>query len=166
MIVNPFGKILAECTEELEVQFAEIDLDFIEKVRKNMPCSEHRRRDIYTLKLNPDSPAIEDTREFFMFENHKIDARTVFYQTKHCIAFTNIRCVVPGHVLVSTKRIAPRVEAMLEDEARDFFETVCKVQKALEKHYELKSTTLNIQDGEDAGQTVRHVHCHVLVIYF
>ena len=88
MIVNSYGKVLAECSEDLEVQFAEIDLEAIDKVRKNMPCSEHRRKDIYSLKPIQKSVEIDNSEECFMFECHKIDKRTVFYQTKYCYAFT------------------------------------------------------------------------------
>jgi deaminated glutathione amidase len=44
----------------------------------------------------------------------------------------------------------------------DFFQTVCLVQKVTEKIYNSTSSTVTVQDGVDAGQTVKHVHCHVM----
>ena len=44
LIVDPWGKILAEgSANKEEVIFAEIDLDYLEKIRKNLPSLEHRK---------------------------------------------------------------------------------------------------------------------------
>ena len=44
LIVDPWGKILAEgSADKEEVIFAEIDLDYLKKIRKNLPALEHRR---------------------------------------------------------------------------------------------------------------------------
>ncbi|KAI8364056.1 HIT-like domain-containing protein [Blakeslea trispora] len=37
-----------------------------------------------------------------------------------------------------------------------------KIGKVVEKHYQGTSLTLTIQDGPQAGQTVPHVHMHVI----
>ncbi|KAG5666717.1 hypothetical protein PVAND_014731 [Polypedilum vanderplanki] len=158
VVVSPWGDILARCTEELEVQFAEIDLNKIEKVERNMPCFSHRRPDVYSIDFKVRFQPIEN----FIFEKYPIDSRTIFYETEHCVAFTNIRCVVPGHVLVATKRIVPRVKEMTANENKELFETACKVSKVLDDYYGVESATITVQDGEHAGQTVKHVHCHVM----
>lgn len=98
----------------------------------------------------------------FVFEKYSIDARTIFYQSEHCVAFTNIRCVVPGHVLIATKRLVSRVEDMTEAETRELFSIACKISKVLDEYHCAESTTITVQDGEFAGQTVKHVHCHVM----
>lgn len=158
--VSPWGDVLARCTEELEVQFVEIDLEKIEKVERNMPCKDHRRPDVYSIDFKT-KVEINDEGQAFIFEKYPIDRRTIFYETEHTFAFTNIRCVVPGHVLIATKRIIPRVSDMTEVEVKELFSTSCKVAEALDKHHDAKSTTITVQDGEFAGQTVKHVHCHV-----
>ncbi|KAL6260454.1 hypothetical protein P5V15_007979 [Pogonomyrmex californicus] len=48
MIVDPWGAIIAQCAEKTGIAIAEIDLTLLEKVRKNMPCEEHRRTDLYS----------------------------------------------------------------------------------------------------------------------
>ncbi|XP_032671126.1 nitrilase and fragile histidine triad fusion protein NitFhit isoform X2 [Odontomachus brunneus] len=48
MIVDPWGAVVAQCAEKTGIATAEIDLDLLEKVRKNMPCEEHRRTDLYS----------------------------------------------------------------------------------------------------------------------
>lgn len=47
-IVDPWGAVVAQCAEKTGIAMAEIDLDLLEKVRKNMPCEEHRRTDLYS----------------------------------------------------------------------------------------------------------------------
>lgn len=47
-------------------------------------------------------------------------------------------------------------------EINDMFQTACKVQKVAERLYEGSSSTVTVQDGPEAGQTVFHVHCHVM----
>lgn len=161
--VSPWGKILTECKENLEVQFVEIDLESIAKIERNMPCFQHRRDDVYDVEVTKTANDLTPpTTEPFMFEKNPVDRQTIFYESEHCVAFTNIRCVVPGHVLVCTKRCVARVEQMSIAESKDLFATACRVAKALDDHFDAKSTTLTVQDGEFAGQTVKHVHCHVM----
>lgn len=161
MIIGPWGQIVAQCKEEDNaVAVGEIDLNSVENVRKSMPCFEHRRNEVYTLA--PIEIKSDKSCDTYKFGQHTIPLDTVFYASEHSFAFTNIRCVVPGHVLVATKRSTTRLKDMTNDEITDFFQTVCKVQKCTEKLYETTSSTVTVQDGEDAGQTVRHVHCHVM----
>ncbi|KAG5329010.1 NFT1 protein, partial [Acromyrmex heyeri] len=48
MIVDPWGTIIAQCTDKLGIAMAEIDLTLLEKIRKDMPCEQHRRNDLYS----------------------------------------------------------------------------------------------------------------------
>lgn len=49
MIVDPWGKILAQAGEEPGILYAEIDLDRVDKVRGKIPALQNRRTDIYSL---------------------------------------------------------------------------------------------------------------------
>ncbi|XP_034947967.1 deaminated glutathione amidase isoform X2 [Chelonus insularis] len=49
MIIDPWGTIIAQCSEKIGIAVAEIDLQLLEKIRKNMPCDNHRRTDLYPL---------------------------------------------------------------------------------------------------------------------
>uniref|UniRef100_A0A671T1W0 Fragile histidine triad diadenosine triphosphatase n=1 Tax=Sinocyclocheilus anshuiensis TaxID=1608454 RepID=A0A671T1W0_9TELE len=48
------------------------------------------------------------------------------------------------------------------DEVADLFMTTQKIASVIEKHFQLSCLTIAIQDGPEAGQTVKHVHVHVL----
>ncbi|XP_058115723.1 nitrilase and fragile histidine triad fusion protein NitFhit [Anopheles ziemanni] len=153
MVVNPWGEILGEAgNQDLDVVVAELNYAKLESVRANMPCFDHRRDDVYSLSARQD----------MAFVSGSIPPDTIFYVSEHCFAFTNIRCVVPGHVLVSIKRPAHRLPDLTPAERNDFFQTVCKVQKVAERLYNASSSTVTVQDGPEAGQTVCHVHCHVM----
>ncbi|KAI7896072.1 putative NIT2-nitrilase [Mucor mucedo] len=49
MIVDPWGTVLARCpdTTEPSVVMANVDLDYLTKIRTEMPVMQHRRNDIY-----------------------------------------------------------------------------------------------------------------------
>lgn len=47
MVVDPWGRVLAKAEDNENVILAEIDLDLLEEVRKEIPLFEHRRTDIY-----------------------------------------------------------------------------------------------------------------------
>lgn len=97
--MDPWGEIIAETNPEAgeNLIVADIDLTNVESVRKNMPCLNHRRDDVYLLKeLKASVDQLADGPEFYNFGGYKIAKGTVFLSTAYSIAFTNIRCVVPG----------------------------------------------------------------------
>ena len=79
----------------------------------------------------------------------------------------NLKPLLPGHVLVSPLRKVPRLTDLSHEEVADLFTTVQKVERMLAHltfngQPEDGSFNIAIQDGEDAGQTVPHVHCHII----
>lgn len=160
MAVGPWGKILANLNENtLDVATIDLDLNSIEPIRISMPCFQHRREDVYSLNSNF---VRYNTKEDFCFADCIIKKDTVFMETPYCYAFTNLRCVVEGHVLVSTRRRVSRLKDLTISEQNNLFTTVCLVQQMLEAFYNTQSATITVQDGNYAGQTIPHVHFHVL----
>ena len=49
LIVSPFGEILTQLDEEENILSYEIDLDYIENVREDLPLLKHLRHDVYKL---------------------------------------------------------------------------------------------------------------------
>ena len=74
----------------------------------------------------------------------------------------NLKPIVPGHVLVSPKAVVPRFTELTAAQVADLWTLAQRVGSMLEAHYGVESLTLAIQDGADAGQSVPHVHVHVL----
>ncbi|KAI5064092.1 hypothetical protein GOP47_0020762 [Adiantum capillus-veneris] len=66
------------------------------------------------------------------------------------------------HVLVCSKRVVPRFLDLTDEEVADVWATAKRVGAKIEPHYGASSLTFGIQDGVYAGQTVPHVHVHIL----
>lgn len=49
MIIDPWGTVLARAPEGEGVITQDIDLEYIDQVRKNIPCFEHRKTDVYAI---------------------------------------------------------------------------------------------------------------------
>jgi len=74
----------------------------------------------------------------------------------------NLKPLLPGHVLVSPIRSVPRYSGLSSDEVADLFSTVRKVAGMVEKVFKATSLNIAIQDGPDAGQSVPHLHVHII----
>ena len=86
----------------------------------------------------------------------------IFYQSVHSAAFVNLKPIVPGHVLVVPKRSVPRDNQLTEEESTDLWLSVRKVAAVIEKEHGASALNIAMQDGRHAGQSVPHVHFHIL----
>ncbi|KAL2333108.1 hypothetical protein Fmac_014321 [Flemingia macrophylla] len=100
--------------------------------------------------------------EGFTFGPYKIEPSEVFYSTQLSYAMVNLRPLLPVHVLVCPKREVKRFVDLTADETSDLWLTAQKVGGQLESYHKASSLTFAIQDGPQAGQTVPHVHIHVI----
>jgi bis(5'-adenosyl)-triphosphatase len=112
------------------------------------------------------------------FGKFVIPAASIFYRSPSelSIAFVNIRPIVPGHVLIMSARSVARLEDLTDGEHDDMWRTVRVVQGILREQYADKATAATtdttsasslsfnvaVQDGWAAGQSVPHVHVHIL----
>ncbi|KAK9466267.1 HIT-like domain-containing protein [Lipomyces arxii] len=88
--------------------------------------------------------------------------RQVFFQSSHSYALVNLKPILPGHVLICPYRVVPRIKDLSTEEVADLFVTVQKVSKVIENVYKADSLNIAVQDGPLAGQSVPHVHCHII----
>ncbi|EDO32029.1 predicted protein [Nematostella vectensis] len=86
----------------------------------------------------------------------------VFYRSNLSIGFVNIKPVLPGHVLVSPVRVVKRFVDLTQDEVSDLFISSQRIAGVVEREFGATSLTISIQDGPEAGQSVQHVHVHIL----
>nr|XP_034962669.1 bis(5'-adenosyl)-triphosphatase isoform X1 [Zootoca vivipara]XP_034962670.1 bis(5'-adenosyl)-triphosphatase isoform X1 [Zootoca vivipara]XP_034962671.1 bis(5'-adenosyl)-triphosphatase isoform X1 [Zootoca vivipara]XP_034962672.1 bis(5'-adenosyl)-triphosphatase isoform X1 [Zootoca vivipara]XP_034962673.1 bis(5'-adenosyl)-triphosphatase isoform X1 [Zootoca vivipara]XP_034962674.1 bis(5'-adenosyl)-triphosphatase isoform X1 [Zootoca vivipara]XP_034962675.1 bis(5'-adenosyl)-triphosphatase isofor len=98
----------------------------------------------------------------FRFGHHLIKPSVVFLKTELSFALVNRKPVVPGHVLICPLRPVERFRDLRPEEVADLFRTTQLVGNVVEQHFGGTSLTISIQDGPEAGQTVKHVHVHVL----
>ncbi|KAI0566519.1 bis(5'-adenosyl)-triphosphatase isoform X1 [Gracilaria domingensis] len=84
----------------------------------------------------------------------------------NCTGLTDIHGInfssIPGHCLVVSRRVAARVADLTSEELADLWKVACSISKPLEQFYKAEALTFALQDGPVAGQTVPHVHIHIL----
>ncbi|XP_053892252.1 bis(5'-adenosyl)-triphosphatase isoform X2 [Malaclemys terrapin pileata] len=94
----------------------------------------------------------------FRFGQHLIKPSFVFLKTELSFALVNRKPVVPGHILVCPLRPVERFRDLCPEEVADLFQTTQMVGNVVEKHFCGTSLTISIQDGPEAGQTVKLEH--------
>jgi bis(5'-adenosyl)-triphosphatase len=65
-------------------------------------------------------------------------------------------------VLVIPRRCVPTLAELTAAELTDLWESVRVVQQIVCREYGKTDAMLGVQDGRDAGQSVAHVHVHIL----
>uniref|UniRef100_A0A9J7YWZ5 Bis(5'-adenosyl)-triphosphatase n=1 Tax=Cyprinus carpio carpio TaxID=630221 RepID=A0A9J7YWZ5_CYPCA len=95
------------------------------------------------------------TMATFRFGQHIVKSSAVFLKTELSFALVNRKPVVPGHVLVCPLRVVERFRDLRPDEVADLFMTTQRIADVIEKHFQASSLTIAIQDGPEAGQTVK-----------
>jgi histidine triad (HIT) family protein len=93
--------------------------------------------------------------------NREIPA-TIVYEDEHCLAFRDVRPQAPTHVLLIPKREIPAIDAISADDQEllgHLWVTIPKIaqQEGLGGGYRVV-----VNNGPDAGQTVDHIHFHIL----
>lgn len=101
------------------------------------------------------------TRNSVIFGTFNVTSQ-VFYQSSKSFGLVNLKPILPGHVMVCPKRVVSRLNQLEPDEAIDFYATVQNVAKAIEEYTHADALNIAIQDGALAGQSVPHVHCHII----
>jgi bis(5'-adenosyl)-triphosphatase len=89
-------------------------------------------------------------------------AHAAFAETTRFVAIYNVAPVVEGHSLVLPRE---HVASLLEltDECQDsFFRFARDTTRLLMKAYSRTSFDWALQDGVAAGQSIRHLHLHIL----
>lgn len=91
--------------------------------------------------------------------NGEIPAEIV-YEDEHCVAFKDINPQAPVHVLIVTRQEIPGLADLPDDGDHKFLLNAAK--KIAEQMGLAGGYRLVINQGLDAGQTVDHLHVHLL----
>lgn len=73
--------------------------------------------------------------------------------------------VSKGHVILITKRHIRTYFEMSKDEEKNMFELLRKVKEELDKKYKPDGYNIGFNCEEAAGQTIMHVHLHLIPRY-
>ncbi|VDO80281.1 unnamed protein product [Soboliphyme baturini] len=98
MVIDPWGTVVAQCSPSPWPQIctADVDLHFLEDVRKRLPVEQHRRRDVYVLRRETSLPETIQPQDSFPFGDKIIPSPCVFYVSSYSYAFVNRKPVVEG----------------------------------------------------------------------
>lgn len=94
-----------------------------------------------------------------------LDEERVIFKNKSSYALLDIFPVSKGHTLIIPKRHILNLDELTNDEVVDFFETIIKVKKALDKILKPDGFNIGINLGETSGQTIEHIHIHLIPRY-
>jgi histidine triad (HIT) family protein len=96
--------------------------------------------------------------------NGEIPAAKV-YENEHVMAFLDISQVTKGHTLVIPKVHKENLYEIDPETARNYFEAVPEIAKAIKAEFDPVGLNLINNNGELAGQTVFHFHSHLIPRY-
>ncbi|KAF8347009.1 diadenosine 5',5'''-P1,P4-tetraphosphate asymmetrical hydrolase [Amanita rubescens] len=88
--------------------------------------------------------------------------RQCFYRNSLSYAIVNLKPIVAGHVLVIPQRPVPRLTELNDQELSGLMHSIRRVGEVVERAYGADALTIACQDGKAAGQSIPHVHFHVL----
>jgi len=91
--------------------------------------------------------------------------REVLYEDELVFAIPDAFPVSPGHALVITKRHCPTYFDTTAAERAALAEAVVKVRAVLEERYRPDGYNVGANCGAAAGQSVMHLHIHVIPRY-
>jgi histidine triad (HIT) family protein len=87
---------------------------------------------------------------------------TVVYEDADALAFMDIGQVNPGHVLVAAKAHAENIYALDDAQAAGLFRAATKVSRAIRDAFAPGGLSVYQANGKAAGQTVFHIHIHLV----
>jgi len=87
---------------------------------------------------------------------------TVVHEDEHTLAFMDIGQVNPGHVLVAVKKHAENIFALDDAQAAAVFRAAATVARAIRGAFEPPGLSVYQANGAAAGQTVMHLHIHLV----
>ncbi len=105
--------------------------------------------------------AYDDQNIFARILRGELPAITV-YEDEQVLAFMDIMPQADGHTLVIPKSPAVTLVDLDPEAAAYTIQVVQKIAKAIEKGLDAKGIVLMQLSGASAGQTVPHVHFHLI----
>ena len=86
----------------------------------------------------------------------------VVLEDEHCLAFMDAMPQSPGHTLVVPRQPAEDIFALDESSLSHLVLATRRVARAVKAAFQVGGVTVLQLNGVDAGQTVFHIHFHVI----
>jgi bis(5'-adenosyl)-triphosphatase len=85
-----------------------------------------------------------------------------FYSTRDFSALYNIAPILPGHTLIIPNKHYQSLTELADNELGDMMIFARKITAVLKTVFKCDGFDWTIQDGVSAGQTVPHLHLHII----
>jgi len=102
-----------------------------------------------------------ETADYCAFCNPAINAKS-FCSTGKFSAIYNIAPILPGHSLIIPKAHCESLFQLTEKEIGEMMVFARKVTTILKSFFNCQGFDWTIQDGSAAGQTIPHLHLHII----
>lgn len=93
------------------------------------------------------------------------DRERILFENRHAVAVPDGYPVSPGHTLVVPKRHVSDWFDTSPDERLAILELVDEIKRRIDQEHEPDGYNIGINVGEAAGQTIFHLHVHVIPRY-
>jgi histidine triad (HIT) family protein len=93
---------------------------------------------------------------------HREIPANIIYEDDLAIAFTDVNPKAPTHILVIPKKPIPQLDAATEEDQTLLGHLLLTVKKIADQLNLKNGYRVVINNGEDGGQTVYHLHLHIL----
>jgi histidine triad (HIT) family protein len=87
---------------------------------------------------------------------------SIVHEDADTLAFMDLGQVNPGHVLVALKKHAENIFALEDAQAAAVFRSAARVARAIRAAFEPQGLSVYQANGKPAGQTVLHLHIHLV----
>ncbi|WP_204103877.1 MULTISPECIES: histidine triad nucleotide-binding protein [Spirulina sp. CCY15215] len=86
----------------------------------------------------------------------------IVYEDELCLAFKDVSPQAPTHILVIPKKPIPRLSEAVSDDHALMGHLLLTVKRVAEQAGLTNGYRVVINNGNDGGQTVDHLHLHIL----
>lgn len=86
----------------------------------------------------------------------------ILYEDEHCLCFHDINPQAPFHVLLIPKKPISRIMDAVEEDRSLMGHLMLKAGEIAQEYGHGDAFRLIVNNGEGAGQTVFHLHVHIL----
>lgn len=90
---------------------------------------------------------------------------TTVYEDDDCKAILDVNPAARGHVIILPKNHAPDVMSLPDEDLAKAMIVAKKIAGAMKKSFSCDGVNILQNNGEAAGQTVFHLHIHVIPRY-
>lgn len=101
-----------------------------------------------------------------MCEFCNINKKLILLESEHSLVLANYFPMSKGNLLVIPKRHIYSITELSEEEATDIIKVVSLATNNLKAGFKLDGVSIFINEGEIAGQTIPHLHFHIVARTF